>query len=81
VKPSDYTYIYVLLLLNGAAVGAATSDVADDGASSQTISLSASLRLKVNDKVGIYNNHNSAVYDQEYHLTHFVGWLVEEDLM
>ena len=44
-------------------------------------SLTASLRLKAGDEVRLYNYHNSILYDDQYHRTHFTGWLVEEDLL
>jgi len=43
-------------------------------------SLSASLRLAVGDNVTLYN-HFGSLYDNPSHLTHYSGWLLEEDLM
>ncbi len=50
------------------------------------VSLSASLRLRRNDRVYLYNFHTSGVeggilHDSGNHHSHFSGWLVEEDLI
>ena len=79
VKARSSTMLDIYLQVNGQNIGhACTVEVImrDEEASS----LSASLRLKEGDKVNLYNHYNSALYDDQYHRTHFTGWLVEEDL-
>lgn len=45
-----------------------------------TVSLTASLRLKANDRVQLVNWGKGAIHDNTNHHTQFTGWLVEEDL-
>lgn len=43
------------------------------------VTMIASLRLKSKDRVNLFNDQGT-VHENDKHLTHFVGWLVEEDL-
>ena len=79
VKHSGASFLSIYLQVNGYHVGMAT---ASGKGGSTTASLSASLRLKAGDKVRLYNERGSMLHDHlEEHWTHFIGWLVEEDLM
>ena len=66
--------------VNGSNIGIVGTSVTADYESS---SFTASLRLKVNDKVNLYksNNGGGAIYEHpDGHHTHFTGWLVDENL-
>jgi len=70
----------IILQWNGSSIGIVGTSRATDYDGS---SLTASLRLKANDRVNLYKNDNgfAAVYENpDGHHTHFSGWLVEEDL-
>jgi len=45
------------------------------------MTFTASLRLKVNDKVNLYNDNAGVIVDSIYHHSHFTGWLVEDDFI
>jgi len=87
-KSSFYASLVIYLQVNGANVGFAyTGQIGSLG--SYVVSLSASLRLAVGDRVNLFNsgdrvnlnNNGGVLYDDSYHCTHFTGWLVEEELM
>jgi len=81
VKHSGAKFLSIFLQVNGNHVGLANASPGKTG-STDTASLSASLRLKVGDKVRLYNERGSKLHDHgSEHWTHFSGWLVEEDLM
>ena len=72
----------VLLKLNGKVVGQAYtfSKQPSDGAEGKGIYLTASLRLQFKDEVSLFVDAGK-VTDNDNHLTHFTGWLVEQDLI
>ncbi len=78
LKHSKFPYTDILLQLNGVNVGIATSNT-EAGRAFSTISLHASLKLKKGDRVNLYKE-NGALRDSGSHYTHFLGWLMEEDL-
>jgi len=85
VKDQSISYLDIILQLNGNTFSAITTGVTG---TMDTLSLSATLRLKANDQVNLFNWKNSnphptgALHDVDYlHLTHFSGWLLEEDLI
>lgn len=80
VKDATVTYSYINLAVNGASVCVAYTEPYVKG-SKDSLSLSASLRLKANDRVNLYNGFEGELYDDANHRSHFSGWLVEEDLM
>ena len=69
----------VYIQVNGVNVGQAYSEESTDTGSYNTVSLSASLRLKVNDRVNLNKDMGTLVSSDNFP-SHFVGWLVEEDL-
>jgi len=81
VKDDVYQVLGIQLQVNGVVVGNAYTHQGYSSSSKQmtTASLSSSLRLKVNDKVTLLKMDGGLV-DNEWHQTHFTGWLVEEDL-
>ena len=84
IKDKSSPLLFIELRLNDATVGIGhTEQTADGKESIDTVSLSASLRLKANDRVNLYNSGSGVLLDNKYpnHYTHFTGWLVEEDLM
>lgn len=81
VNDYHHTYIWIDLQVNGARVGRAqTNDYLSKIPHINTISLSSSLRLAANDRVNLYSNSNGVIFDDYAHVTHFTGWLVQEDL-
>ncbi len=80
-KDGSHPYITIRFQVNGEITGVAETTT-ENGVSGNmnSLSLTATLRLKTNDKVNLVN-WNSALYDDENHHTHFTGWLVEEDLI
>lgn len=85
VKDRSSTALYIYLKLNGDNVSMTYTDltysipkVTD---SYEIVSMSGSLRLKTSDRVNLYNNGDRKLYDDSNHLTHFTGWLVEENLI
>ena len=72
--------LWIDLQVNGANVGRAAV-MPFDKAGYATISLTASLRLKANDRVNLVNRVDGALFDDNANHFHFVGWLVEEDLI
>lgn len=80
VKDPSAPYLDISLQLNGRNVGRAYCQPSTPTRSFDTVSLSASLRLAANDRVNLYNQVSGALFDDDYHKTHFTGWLVEEDL-
>jgi len=76
----NITYLSIYLQLNGVIVGNALTNAFASGYQEHTVSLTASLRLITNDKVNLYND-GGVLYDDKYHMTHFTGWLVQEDLI
>jgi len=69
----------VTLQVNGVNVGMGNNEVFAAGTYNR-ISLTASLKLKANDKVNLYP-YAGTLYDNDDNQNHFTGWLVEEDLM
>ena len=75
------TALWVYLQLNGINVGICETSEPGTG-TYDGVSLSASFRLKANDRVNLYSyGSGGMLYDDHNHDTHFTGWLVEEDLM
>jgi len=78
---STASAVRIYLLVNSYHVGATYTE--QDGLQSKEVAtLSASLRLAAGDSVSLYLEGVGVLYDiAAYSLTHFSGWLVEEDLM
>ena len=81
VKDSSSFYLDIFLQVNGFNVGFAYTDDPSHTKSASVISLTASLRLKVNDKVNLYKRNVGILFDSKVHHTHFTGWLVDEELI
>lgn len=79
VKDLSGTYLYIDLQVNGVKVGSAHNQIASGGTHLR-VSLTASLRLKVNDKVNLFLTGGIFFDNTGYH-NHFTGWLMEEDLI
>ena len=68
------------LYLNGNVIG---TGLAEDGASDfPTFTLQSTLQLNAGDQVSLKLElgGNGYLFDQDYHFTHFTGWLLQEDL-
>jgi len=77
IKNSSPDYLVITLQVNGIGYGRAhtVSNVV-----AATVSLTASLRLKVGDQVVLNNQFGGQIFDNQYQHTQFAGWLVDEDL-
>ena len=81
IKDKDVNQLWVWLYLNGAYnIGRAYTYQLDNPGSYETISLTATLRLKANDTIYLVLSIGKLM-DAFDHYTHFTGWLVEEDLL
>ena len=85
VKDQAMSYLDIILQLNGNTFATAITGITG---SFDSLSLSATLRLKANDHVNLFNSRNGFVYPTgnlydvgHHHVTHFSGWLLEEDLI
>ena len=77
VKEYGASHLYVHLQVDGVNIGWGFTKGGDPY---DTISLSASLRLKRGSKVNLFTEGSVLVDDPDNRSTHFTGWLVEEDL-
>ena len=78
VKLNYASHLSIFLQVNGVNVGLANTK----GGANDVATLSASLRLVAGDRVNLYNPAGRGeIIDGQSSLTHFSGWLVEEDLM
>jgi len=78
-KESSTIGLHIDLQVKGENVGRSATHYSTSG-SYGSVSLTAFLRLKANDRVNLYNAYGT-LFDDVKHHTHFIGWLVEEDLM
>lgn len=79
VKAFASNYLQISIQVNGAIVGLANTDL--NGGRATSISLNAAFRLAANDRVNLRNyGCGELMGDNKNHMTHFSGWLVEEDL-
>ncbi len=77
LKESNAVHLSVDLQVNGVIIG---NSWATDLSTYQGLSgISASLRLKIGDQVGLYKS--GGTLNDNGRFTHFTGWLVEEDLV
>jgi len=81
VKGRNSDYLDVFLQVNGDNVGIAYTDDYSHTKSALVISLTASLRLKINDRVNLFKRNFGVLEDNSLHHTHFTGWLVDEELI
>ena len=79
VKDSSSNCLGISLQVNGDNVGFAYTEDFNRSKAAFVISLTSSLRLKINDKVNLYKRSSGILYDDRLHLTHFTGWLVGEE--
>ena len=81
LKDPSANSLSIYLQVNGANIGYAFTSSSATGLDSQdVVSLSASLRLAKGNTVNLYLL-GGVLFDFSDHLTHFSGWLVEEELM
>lgn len=80
VKDGSSDYLDIFLQVNGENVGFAFTEDLNRTKAAFVISLTTSLRLKVDDSVNLYKR-NIGMLDSDYHYTHFTGWLVDQDLI
>ncbi len=80
VKADSAIDLFVLLQVNNVIIGEAFTNPGVTG-SSDSVSLTASLRLAVNDQVSLYNRDTGVLYGSLQYPAHFAGWLVEETLV
>lgn len=77
IKHDSCDYLVIVLKVNGFDYGRAHTYA---GRVTAAASLTASLQLKAGDQVFLDNQFGGLILDEENHLTHFAGWLVDEDL-
>lgn len=80
VKLNTVMELFIHLQVNGAVIGEAVTNQLYMG-SYDVVSMSSSLKLAANDTVNLYLAGGMLCENEKTHQTHFVGWLVEEDLM
>ena len=80
VKDKSVAYLAIHLQVNGVTVGEAPTNQPTAG-SYDGVSLSASLRLAANDRVNLYNLKGVLHENRNAPMTHFSGWLVEEEFI
>jgi len=78
-KAPSASYLDIFLLVNDETV--ARPVISSTAGYYDSISLTASLRLKADDRVKLINGGTGALFDDDQHRNHFTGWLVEEDLI
>jgi len=80
IKDKSVTVLDIILRVNGDNVGRAYTGPGVTG-SYDSLSISASFRMKANDQVSLYKVGVGVLFDDIAHYTHFSGWLVEEDFI
>ena len=78
LKHLNSPYMDIFLQLNGKKIGRATFNT-EIGKIYATVSLQASLKLTKGDNISLFKEIG-IIHDRHEHLTHFSGWLVEEEL-
>ena len=81
VKAESSDFLEIFIQVNGVNVGLAYTEDTNHTKAAFGISLTSSLRLKVNDRVNLIKYKSGTLYDDIQHLTHFTGWLVDEELI
>lgn len=83
ISTPSYGYVYLGLILNNQTVGEGTADSRLGDREMETFSLQTVLNLSVGDQVWIKISGlvNAVLQDSNNHLTHFTGWLIEEDVL
>jgi len=88
VKDISTPYLDAILQVNENTLGTASINLLGKLNTHDSCSMSASIRLKAGDRVNMFNLKNSAPERagilkevRHLHLTHFSGWLLEEDLV
>jgi len=79
MKDKSVSFVAISLQVNGVTVAMGNNQLNSPG-TYERISLTASLRLKPNDRVYLFPG-GGALFDDNGHHNHFTGSLVEEDLM
>jgi len=80
LKEKSTPTLAVYLQVNGENTGQAFSSTYGANSTWESLSLTASFRLKAKDRVNLFTDEGR-VRDNDCHATHFTGWLVEEDLV
>ena len=80
LKDSNAQVLSIQLQVNGVNVGTAYTTQGMQNRGLDATCLSSSLRLEKNDRVSLYSKSGGLI-DNNFHHTHFTGWLVEEGLI
>ncbi len=80
LKAESATDFSVFLDVNGVGIASAGTNYGSNTGTFEGYSLTASLRLKAGDRMNLFNDVGSVLYDNGFYKNHFTGWLVEEDL-
>jgi len=78
IRNSAADYVAVQFQVNGIFLAGIFDRSSTSTDLFDTVSLTASLRLKANDRINLYLKDGS-IYDDAGYATQFAGWLVEED--
>ncbi len=82
---SSYVYLSVVIYLNGVKIGTGRSEDSNTVENQWSpLTLQSTLNLKLGDQVGVEINGMSsgvALYDNEYHYTHFTGFMLKEEIV
>lgn len=76
VKNFSPNYFVARLRVNNVNVGSTTTN---SNLSNTGVSLSASIRLAMGDRVNLFSCCGGVFVEDSTHLTHFTSWLAEED--
>jgi hypothetical protein len=82
---SSFVYLGVLLYLNGERIGRGLVDAVNTVAGQNSpLTLQSTLNLKSGDEVWVEIDAISSrveLFDDDYHYTHFTGFLLEEEIV
>ena len=80
-KSSSKACIEVFMYLNGGVIGRGWADEISTDGQSETLSLQSTLNLQKGDKIWLQiNKMTTGAYLYGDALTHFSGWLLEENM-
>ena len=71
-------FVTIFMRKNGETIAATQGSGANK--SHLQSSITATLKLKLGDKVDLFEIHGGTIYSDDHFYTSFTGWLVEEDL-
>lgn len=82
-ESSSEAFLVISMQVNDKEIGRSFTELFIDGIRHyrSPVSLAASFHLKAGDRVNMRNEYGGSIKDEEnYHHTHFTGWLVNEEM-